>query len=397
MSEDENKNNDTLTENRRKILRTGVAMGSMAATASMPFWSHIALGQDEEVVPFTDMEAFGTPPKQAGGVYFQNTAEIDSFYSPNNRFYVVQHYNQPEIDASTFRLNVTGLVNQELSLSLNDLKRYQKFEIDAGFECGGNTPRIFNGLIGNAKWGGVRLVDILEEAGLDRDGIEVVFYGADKGMERTRSDLDFDVEMAFGRSLHIDDALNPDIVLAYEMNGEPLPLFHGAPLRVVVPGYYGVCNVKWLSQIHIQDKRYMGRFMARDYVTLQKVDIGGEERWEERSVTKIHLKSSIIRVTKTGNDHNILGFVLNDGTPLRAVEVSIDGGPWQQAELDPRNTKYSWKLFNFNWQNATPGEHTIVSRVIDVTGQVQATLEEMPEKPTRWENYWQFPRTVMIS
>jgi len=165
---------------------------------------------------------------------------------------------------------------------------------------------------------------------------------------------------------------------------------------VVVPGYYGVCNVKWLSQIHIQDKRYMGRFMARDYVTLQKVDIGGEERWEERSVTKIHLKSSIIRVTKTGNDHNILGFVLNDGTPLRAVEVSIDGGPWQQAELDPRNTKYSWKLFNFNWQNATPGEHTIVSRVIDVTGQVQATLEEMPEKPTRWENYWQFPRTVMI-
>ncbi len=198
----------------------------------------------------------GRLPKQAGGVYFQNTAEIDSFYSPNSRFYVVQHYNQPEIDASTFRLNVTGLVNQELSLSLNDLKRYQKFEIDAGFECGGNTPRIFNGLIGNAKWGGVRLVDILEEAGLDRDGIEVVFYGADKGMERTRSDLDFDVEMAFGRSLHIDDALNPDIVLAYEMNGEPLPLFHGAPLRVVVPGYYGVCNVKWLSQIHIQDKRY---------------------------------------------------------------------------------------------------------------------------------------------
>lgn len=141
----------------------------------------------------------------------------------------------------------------------------------------------------------------------------------------------------------------------------------------------------------------MGRFMGRDYVTLSKRNIGGEERWEERSVTRIQLKSSIIRVTKTGNDHNILGFVLNDGTPLQSVEVSIDGGPWQRAELDPANKKYSWKLFNYTWRNARPGEHTIVSRVTDVTGAVQATAEEMPEKPTRWENYAQFPRTVMIS
>jgi len=291
---------------------------------------------------------------------------------------------------------VTGLVNKELSLSMDDLKKFQKYEIDAGFECGGNSPRLFQGLIGNARWGGVRLVDVLDAAGLDREGIEVVFYGADTGMEKTRIDLDLEVEQNFGRSMHIDDALNPDILLAHEMNGEPLPLFHGAPLRVIVPGWYGVSNVKWLSQIHIQDRRYMGRFMGRDYVTLAKRNVGGIERWEERSVTKIRLKSSIIRVTKQGSDHNIMGFVLNDGTPLQSVEVSIDGGPWQQAELDPRNSKYSWKLFNFNWRNAKPGEHTIVSRVTDVTGEVQATQDEMPEKPTRWENYAQFPRTVMI-
>lgn len=397
MSEYENNKKEKHTENRRKVLKTGVAMGSMAATASMPFWSQVALGQGEEVMTFTDMENFATPPKQPGGIYFQDTSKADTFFTPNDQFYVIQHYNQPEIAPADFQLNITGLVNTELSLSLDDLKRYQKFEVDAGFECGGNSPRLFQGLIGNARWGGVRLVDVLEEAGLDRDGIEVVFYGADKGMEKTRIDSDLEVEQAFGRSLHIDDALNPDIVLAYEMNGEPLPFFHGAPLRVVVPGWYGVSNVKWLTQIHVQDRRYMGRFMGRDYVTLAKRDIGGEERWEERSVTKIRLKSSIMRVTKNGNSHNILGFVLNDGTPLRGVEVSIDGGPWQAAQMDPNNSKYSWKLFNFNWENATPGEHTIVSRAIDVTGEIQATEDEMPEKPTRWENYWQFPRKVMIS
>jgi len=216
-------------------------------------------------------------------------------------------------------------------------------------------------------------------------------------MEKTRSDLDMEVEQSFGRSMHIDDALNPDIILAYEMNGEPLPLYHGAPLRVVVPGWYGVANVKWLDQIHIQDRRYMGRFMGRDYVTLSKRNIGGEERWEERSVTRIQLKSSIIRVTRNGRDHNITGFVLNDGTPLRSVEVKIDNGPWQRAEIDPASSKYSWKLFNYTWRDASAGEHTIVSRVTDVTGQVQATADQMPEKPTRWENYAQFPRRVMIS
>ena len=382
---------------RRKVLKTGVAMSGLAATASMPFWSQIALGQNETVVPFTDMpEGYTVPPKQAGGIHYQDTSKIDNFYTPNANFYVIQHYNQPQIADSDFRLRLTGLVNNELTLSLADLKSRQKFEIDAGFECGGNSPRLFQGLIGNAKWGGVRLVDLLEEAGLDRNGIELVFYGADKGMEKTRNDLDMQVEMAFGRSINADDAMNPDIILAYEMNGEPLPLFHGAPLRLVMPGWYGVANVKWLSQIHIQDRRYMGRFMGRDYVTLAKRNIGGEERWEERSVTKIRLKSSIIRVTKTGNDHNILGFVLNDGTPLRSIEVKIDNGPWQRAEMDPANSKYSWKLFNYTWRDASSGEHTIVSRVTDVTGEVQATEEEMPEKPTRWENYAQFPRTVRI-
>jgi DMSO/TMAO reductase YedYZ molybdopterin-dependent catalytic subunit len=181
------------------------------------------------------------------------------------------------------------------------------------------------------------------------------------------------------------------------MNGAPLPDYHGAPVRLLVPGWYGIANVKWLEQIHVQARRFMGRFMARDYVTLSKVDVGGVERWDERSVTWMRLKSSIVRVTRRGDSHRVTGFVLNDGTPLKSVEISIDGGAWRQAKVDPDSSKYSWKLFYYDWADATPGEHTLVSRVTDINGQVQATVDQMPEKPTRWENYAQLPRTVMIS
>jgi len=386
---------DEKQNGRRDILKSGLALGGLAATAGMPFWSQLALGQDEELVPFTDMpEGYAVAPKAPGVTHFVDTRYIDSFYTSNDDFYVVQHYGQPEIDLKNYQLRVTGLVDKPLQFTLAELKRLPKFEIDAGFECGGNRQDFYHGLIGNAKWGGVRLRDVLAEAGVQDRGIEVVFYSFDKGSENIRST---DVEQSFARSMHIDDALRDEVVIAYEMNGQPLPEYHGAPVRLVVPGWYGVANVKWMNQIHVQNRRFMGRFMARDYVTLSKIDVGGVERWDERSVSWIQLKSSIVRVTRRDGSHRVTGFVLNDGTPLASVEISIDGGPWRQADIDPDSSQYSWKLFYLDWDDATPGEHTLVSRVTDSNGRVQATPEEMPVKPSRWENYAQFPRTVMIS
>lgn len=382
-------------QQRRNVLKGGLALGGMAATASMPFWSKLALAQNEELVAFTDMpEGFTVPPVSPGGVHFLDTRYIDSFYTPNDDFYIVQHYNQPVIPEDEYRLRITGMVENPLEIGLAQLKSHPKMEIDAGFECGGNRAGMFHGLIGNARWGGVSVRELLLEAGIQSGGIEVVFYGSDKGTENIR---DVDTEQNFGRSMHFTDAMRSEVMLAYEMNGEPLNLYHGAPVRLIVPGWYGVANVKWLDQIHVQDRRYMGRFMARDYVTLSRRDIGGVERWEERSVTKIQLKSSVIRVTRSDDGHKITGFVLNDGTPLRSVEVKIDDGPWQQAQIDPDSTQYSWKLFNYAWNDAAPGEHTLVSRVTDINGQIQATADQIPEKISRWENYAQFPRTVMIS
>ena len=374
----------------RKTMNAGLAAG---AVANMPQWVIPALAQGETLVPFSDMpEDFSRGPALPGGTHFLDTRQISDFYTDNRDFYVVQHYGQPEVDVDNYRLKVTGLVDNEREFSLAELRNMSQFDIDVGFECGGNRSSLYDGLIGNANWRGVRLRDILNAVGVKPEGEEVVFFGADIGSEEIR---DTEVEQSFARSLPVADAIRDVNLVALEMNGEGLPLFHGRPVRLVVPGYYGVANVKWLTQIHVQDRRYMGRFMGRDYVTLKREMIGDEERWVENSVTKIQLKSSIVRVTRMGNQHKITGFVLNDGTPLRSVEIKIDNGPWQEADLDSRATQYSWKLFTMDW-NASSGEHTLVSRVTDADGNVQLTEDQMPEKVSRWENYAQFPRTITI-
>lgn len=376
---------------RRNFLKAAAGTG-LAAT--IPGLVLPALAQGEKLVPFTDVpETFNVRPARPNATHYLDTREITSYFTDNDDFYVVQHYGQPEIDNDSYRLKITGMVDKELELSLSDLMLRDVVEQQVGFECGGNGQRLFNGLIGNARWRGIALNKILEEAGIQDGAKEIVFFGADVALEEIRGR---EVEKAFARSLSIEDAMRPENMLAFEMNGEPLPHYHGKPLRLLVPGWYGVANVKWLAQIHVQDTRYMGRFMGRDYVTLKKTDVGGEERWVENSVTKMNLKSAIIRVTEMGGQHRIQGFVLNDGTPLRTIEVRVDDGPWQRAQINPRSSKYSWKLFNFNWSDATPGEHTIVSRATDINGHVQPTQEELPEKVSFWEDFGQFPRTVKI-
>ena len=376
---------------RRKVLKGGMMA---AGAAAAPSFILPALAQGERLVPFTDVpESFQIPPQQPNSTYWQDTREISEFVTDNEDFYLVQHYGQPEVDNDAWRLRVTGMVDNELEFSLSDLMNGNTVEQQVGFECGGNSQRLFHGLIGNANWRGVSLRDILQRAGIQDGAKEVVFFGADVATEEIRGR---EVDKALARGLSIPDAMREENMLAFEMNGEPLPHYHGKPLRLIVPGWYGVANVKWLTQIHVQNTRYMGRFMGRDYVTLKKENVGGVERWVENSVTTMNLKSSIVRVTEMGGRYSIQGFVLNDGTPLRSVEIKIDDGPWQSAEMNPNNTQYSWKLFSLNWTNPTPGDHTLVSRVTDINGNVQATPAELPEKVSYWEDFGQFTRTITI-
>jgi DMSO/TMAO reductase YedYZ molybdopterin-dependent catalytic subunit len=180
------------------------------------------------------------------------------------------------------------------------------------------------------------------------------------------------------------------------MNGAPLPSKNGGPVRLLVPGWYGVSNVKWMDHIHVQDSRFMGRFMARDYVQLMQAKEGGETVWNETSVSRMRLKTMVARLTRNGNKYTATGYVLNDGTPLKSVEVSVDGGPWQPVTMEKGNSKYSWKLFTYQWTGLTPGDHTIVSRATDVNGTTQPEPADLQTKKTRWENNAQFTRKFKV-
>jgi DMSO/TMAO reductase YedYZ molybdopterin-dependent catalytic subunit len=245
----------------------------------------------------------------------------------------------------------------------------------------------------------VPLKTVLDQAGVKATAREFVFFGADHGEE----EVDFrgtvtKVDQQFGRSLSREKALSPELMLAYAMNGEPLTKHQGFPVRLLVPGWYGVANVKYLSNIYVQEDAYLGKYQARWYRTLRGEMIDGEVKWKETAVTHMNLKSFIARVTKDGSRHKVLGVILNDGTPIKSVEVKVDEGPWQPATIDPATTgKYSWKLFNYTWNGATPGEHTLVSRVTDVNGKVQPTAEELENKKTFLEDNSQHPRKVMVS
>ncbi len=222
-----------------------------------------------------------------------------------------------------------------MSLSLDDLRQMHATDLVAGFECSGNR-RPLQGLSGNGRWTGVPLRTVLEKAGVKRQAREFVFFGADHGEEEVEFRTNkYKVEQQFGRSLSREKALSNEPFLAYAMNGEPLTKHQGAPLRLLVPGWYGVANVKWLSEIFVQEEQYLGKFQARWYRTLRGEMIDGEMKWKETAVTHMQLKSFIARVTRDGSRHKVLGVVLNDGTPLKSVEVRVDDGPWQPATMDP--------------------------------------------------------------
>jgi DMSO/TMAO reductase YedYZ molybdopterin-dependent catalytic subunit len=266
-----------------------------------------------------------------------------------------------------------------------------------GFECSGNR-RPLQGLSSNGRWTGVPLKAVLDQAGVKPKAREFVFFGADHGEE----EVDFrgvinKVDQQFGRSLPREIAMAPEPMLAYALNGEPLTRHQGFPLRLLVPGWYGVAHVKWLSNIHVQEDPYLGKFQARWYRTLKGEMIAGQMTWKESAITRMQLKSFIARVTRDGARHKVLGVVLNDGTPIKSVEVRVDDGPWRPATMDPATTgKYSWKLFTYAWEGATPGEHTIVSRVTDITGKVQPTAEDLANKKTFLEDNSQHPRKLTI-
>jgi DMSO/TMAO reductase YedYZ molybdopterin-dependent catalytic subunit len=300
--------------------------------------------------------------------------------TPAGLHYLLIHFDIPPVDPATFELSVGGLVANPLTLSLDDLRARPSTEMEVTLECAGNGRALLpdprpvsqpwlNEALGTAAWRGVPLAALLKEAHPTTNAREVVFTALDEGVEDGE-------RQHFERSLTLADALNGDALLAYEMNGLPLLPQHGYPLRLVVPGWYGMASVKWLTRITVVAEPFTGYQQARAYHFRRSEDDPG------RPMTRIFPRALMLppgvagfpareRTVQTGL-HRLIGRAWSGWAPVAGVEVSIDDArTWRPAQLDPPSDHpYAWRLWTFDW-DADPGEHVLCCRARDEAGNEQ--------------------------
>ena len=383
---------------RRALLQGGAALAALVALGFPLEALEVAAADGEVVVPWLDQPPpFPAPPEVTGVGTTLVWEEVDALLTWNEKFFTVQHYGPwPVIAEPGWRLAVGGLVQQPMSLTHAALRARPRRELTFTLECSGNHGfPFFTGGIGTAHWAGTPLAPLLREAGPLPEGTEVVFWGADGGPGKVG---DQTVTEQFARSMSLADALDPNILLCYEMNGAPLHPAHGFPVRLIAPGWYGIANVKWLTRIEVLNTRYEGRFMARDYVTQRTAQQDGRTVVRFTSVGRALLKSAPARVVR-GAQYRIEGVAW--GAPIGRVEVRIDGGPWLPAVLvdqDP-GSGFAWRRWRLDWGQPTRGDHTITSRTFDTSGHVQPAPEDpvIANKLTYWESNGQITRRVRIA
>ena len=365
---------------RREFLMTALAAGIASAGPR---------AMAVEPIPFADAPQFD-PEKPR--LPWDQTRE---WMTPKQHFFRVAHYGFPEVDAAKWRLEIKGLVDRPRVYTLEELKKRPKREYTATLECSGNPP--VGGLVGNTRWTGTPLAPILKECGIKREGVEVVFYAADSGVEKIRG---AEYPQNFARSLRLTDATKDNVMLCYAMNGEPLDKNHGAPVRLAAPGWYGVAWVKWLTRIEVQDRAFLGRFQGRDYVTIRGEKVGDQVIWRETSVGRMNVKSVPARVTRMPDGTiKVYGAAWSDGTPIQTVELKIDEGEWMPVELAKDHVEpHCWRFWSHQWKNAAPGEHTLSSRATDARGRVQPAPDDpfITMKKTYWEANQQAVRKIKI-
>lgn len=322
---------------------------------------------------------WGTPLDELAGNQF----------TPNRSFFIRSHMGPPtSIDPKTFRLSVGGLVERPLHMTMADLRKMEKIEVPAVLQCSGNGRWFYGvafakvshpagaqwkyGGVGNARWGGVRVADILKKAGVRATAKFATNFGLDVPVLPTTP--------KFIRGIELEKLMDPDTILAYEMNGETLPYYHGFPLRLIVPGWAADHSVKWLSSMTLTETLTDAFWTSVAYRYPNKLGPPGVgvKPENEHPVTGLNVKSILTgpkadaRPT-SGNATKIEGFAWSgDGAYATRVEVSTDGGrSWRDALLGPNVGKFAWRSFSFAWTPAVSGTATILARAHDNHGGVQ--------------------------
>jgi DMSO/TMAO reductase YedYZ molybdopterin-dependent catalytic subunit len=314
-------------------------------------------------------------------------ALLDDVVTSNADFFVRNHFDMPLLDPGTWRLRVDGLVDRPLALTLRDLSTMCSQTLAVTLECAGNgragtghpivgVPWAL-GAVGTAEWTGVPLVAVLHSAGIQAAAREVVFRGADSGAVLGRPGT-----TRYERSLTLDDATAPHVLLAYAMNGEPLPVPHGYPVRLIVPGWYGMAAVKWLTEVVVTDQAFAGHYQTGSY----HYEWARDGKLVREPVSRQRVRSLITEPLAgeqiTAGQLAVRGVAWSGAAPIARVEVSVGDKPWENAQLlggRRARRRYCWQ----RWELITRvnrGETTIKARATDLAGHTQ------PEKPdgNRW-------------
>ena len=308
-------------------------------------------------------------------------ALVGGVVMPNASFYVRNHFQIPKLDPAVWRLNVGGLVDRPLSLSLRDLTNMPSQTNVVTLECAGNgrsqlDPRVNGeqwnfGAVSTAEWTGVPLMEVLDRAGVRSGAREILFRGIDSGMVDGHREA-----IHFERSLSLDDARGSEVLLAYAMNGEPLPVQHGYPMRVIVPGWYAVASVKWLDRIDVSGEPFRGHYQTDTYFFEWQRD--GQVVREPATLQRVR---SLITEPEGGagierGELTIRGVAWSGAASIARVDVSVNGGPWQEARLVGERKRHRWQWWEYRLRLDEPGLFEIRSRAADMANRVQP---EMPE------------------
>lgn len=302
---------------------------------------------------------------------------VCSWVTPTRLFFVRNHFDVPALDAATWRLRIDGLVERPASLSLEQLQAYPQHTVFATMECAGNGRSYLKerqagvqwgaGAIAHAEWTGVPLHLILKDRGIKPGAVEIVFDGADCGQEPDQA-----APENFARSLPLKKALDRNTLIALRMNGEPLTPEHGFPARLLVPGWYGVASVKWLTRLQATERPFHGYYQNKKY-TIQARTASGVEKV---IIQTMAVKSEIIRPregeTLGIGTQRVFGVAWAGETTVGKVEVSTDGGhSWGDADLIGLQAPYSWALWEYLWEVATPGPYALMARATAANGATQ--------------------------
>lgn len=382
-----------LTLSRRNFFRLGAGLGALALTGRSAF-----VGADEGNIelPFANgtRPLVAYPQKRplmvhtARGVNLETPFHVfnEGVFTPNDAFFVRWSSSAmpTQIDTVNYRVNVRGRVKKQISFSIDDLKKLPAMEIAAVCQCAGNSrgfsmPRVpggqwGNGAMGNAKWTGVRLKDVLDQAGLEADATRVRFNGLEKPSAPSVPDVI--------KSLDMDMALSPDVFIAYAMNGEPLPVLNGFPVRLVVPGWYATYWVKMLEDIEVLNSEDESYFMKSTY-RIPANACGcvepGQKSAKTVPITRFTIRSFITSLqdghqVKGGEPHTVKGIAFDSGFGIQRVLFSSDGGrQWHEATLGKDYGKYSFREWQIPFTPARGQAYGLMVMAVNTIGESQAS------------------------